>query len=160
MQEILISRTEKSLVNKAQLIAALNSLKVGNHYRVIIKDARTRSLPQNAYYWGVIVPIIRRALYEEGYDEIATDMDAHDFLKAMFLSKRVVSKKSGHTVDMPGRSSKLTIPEFNDYIERICRWAAIDLSVVIPAPNEPLLQLAEYAEQMEYSIEEPEYEAE
>lgn len=158
MHEVLISRTAKGLVNKDQLMSVFNSLKIGKHYRVIIKDARTRSLPQNAYYWGVIVPIIRRALYEEGYDEIVTEMDAHEFLKAMFLSKRVVSKKTGHTVDVPGKSSKLTIPEFNEYIERICRWAAMDLSVVIPAPNEPLAQLAEYAEQIEYSIEEAEYE--
>ena len=148
MQEVLISRTDRGLTNQDQLIAVFNSLKIG-HYRVIVKDARTRSLPQNAYYWGVIIPLVRQGLLDAGYDEVRTSIDAHEVLKHLHLRKRFVSKQTGDVIDIAGSSSKLTIHEFNNYIENICRWSAEFLGVVIPSPNQQMAQLGEYIDFLE-----------
>ena len=49
--------------------AAFRYLKDGKHL-VTIKDVRKRSLPQNAYYWGVVVPMVLRGLRDAGFDEV------------------------------------------------------------------------------------------
>ena len=135
-------------------MAVLNSLKVGNHYRVIIKDAKSRSLPQNAYYWAVIVPMVRKALYDLGYDEVKDNMDAHEVLKHLHLRKRIVSKQTGDVIDIARSSAELTIPEFNEYIENICRWAAQNIELVIPSPYQQLKDFEGYSEALKYSIDE------
>jgi hypothetical protein len=142
------------LINKDHLLSVLNSLKVGQHYRVIIKDARSRSLPQNAYYWAVVVPMVRKALYDLGYDEVKDNMDAHEVLKHLHLRKRIVSKQTGDVIDIAGSSASLTISEFNEYIENICRWASQNLDLVIPSPNQQMKDFEGYSESLEYSIDE------
>lgn len=152
MQEVLISRTEKGLTNQDQLMAVFNSLKIG-HHRVIIKDARTRSLPQNAYYWGVIVPLVRQGLYDAGYDEVKTNMDAHEVIKHLHLRKRVVSKQTGDVIDIAGSTAGLSVIEFNTLIEDVCRWSAEFLGVVIPSPNQQMKDFEDYVNLMEDEAE-------
>jgi hypothetical protein len=151
MRELIIQRSPDRIVNKEELLAVFNSLKVGFH-RLIIKDARTRSHPQNRYYWGVVIPMVKDGLREAGYDEVRDMMDAHEVVKHLHLRKRIVSKQTGDVIDIAGSSAKLTIPEFNEYIERICRWSAEFLYVVIPAPNQQMIKLAEYIDELEYEM--------
>lgn len=151
MRELIIQRSDERIVNKEELLAVFNSLKVGFH-RLTIKDARTRSHPQNRYYWGVVVPMAMEGLKDAGYDEIQNMMDAHEILKHLHLRKRIVSKQTGDVIDIAGSSAKLTIPEFDEYLERICKWAAEYLNVVIPAPNEQISKLSAYAEELGYEM--------
>lgn len=151
MRELIIQRSAERIVNKEELLAVFNSLKVGYH-RLIIKDARTRSHPQNRYYWGVVVPMAMQGLRDAGYDDVQDLMDTHEVLKHIHLRKRIVSKQTGDVIDIAGSSAKLTIPEFEEYIERICKWSAEYLNVVIPAPNEQIAKLSAYAEELEYEM--------
>ena len=83
-----------------------------------------RSTPQNRYYWGVVVQILS--------DHIGfTPEETHEVLKHKFLQPK---EKLGYMI-YPN-TSQLTTQEFNTYIERIQRWAAIDLYCVIHDPNE------------------------
>lgn len=86
------------------------------------KRVKNRSNAQNAYYWAVPVKILAEHLGYE-YEE------AHEALKWQFLRK-------GDEVPTVRSTTKLTTEEFNDYIDRIIRWAAIEFRVVIPDPNE------------------------
>ena len=79
---------------------------------------------------------------------------AHEVLKHIHLRKRIVSTQTGDVIDIAGSSASLTIPEFDRYLEDICRWAAMDLDLVIPSPNQQMMELLEYNESLEYSIEE------
>lgn len=120
---------------------------------MIIKDARTRSLPQNAYYWGVIVPLVRQGLYDAGYDEVKTNMDAHEVIKHLHLRKRVVSKQTGDVIDIAGSTAGLSVIEFNTLIEDVCRWSAEFLGVVIPSPNQQMKDFEDYVNLMEDEAE-------
>lgn len=151
MHELVIQRTAERIVEKEHLMAVLNSLKVGFH-RIVIRDARTRTHPQNRYYWGVVVPMVKEGLRDAGYDEVQTNMDAHEVMKHIHLKKRIVSNKTGDVIDIAGSSAKLPIPEFNEYIERICRWSAEYLGVAIPAPNEVMSDLDTYMEEIEFEM--------
>jgi hypothetical protein len=118
-------------------------------YRITIKDARKRSLHQNAYYWGVVVPIVRQGLWDAGYDSVATNNDAHEVLKFFHLKKQFVSKKTGEVVEFGGSTTELDIPGFNSYIENICRWAAEYLGVSIPSPNEQFAEFERWEQELE-----------
>ena len=87
--------------------------------------ARTRTLRENSYYWGVVLKLISD---EAGH---SAD-DIHDYCKAKFLSKIVMKEK------VSGSTKKLSTIKFEEYLENIRRWASIELSCVIPLPNEVL----------------------
>lgn len=88
----------------------------------------TRSLNQNAYYWGVIIDMISKYL---GYfpDEM------HEILKRKFLPSRSIQLKDEEII-IPESTSRLDSVQFEDYLEAIRTWAATDLNMSIPLPNE------------------------
>ena len=130
-----------------------NQLKDGKHL-VIVKDMRKRSIPQNSYYWSVVVPNVRKGLYDAGYDEVKTNNDAHEVIKHIHLRKRIVSKYTGDVIDIAGSSAELSTPSFNDFIESICQWSAEFLGVVIPSPNEYVSKEFEnWIEAIEHEVE-------
>ena len=103
-------------------------------YFVTIKKKNNRSLPQNAYYHGCIVPEIKRGMYEIGYDEISTNQ-VHELLKAKFLQKEIINKHDGEVILVPGSTATLTTIEFNEFIEKCQKFAAEYLGIVIADPN-------------------------
>lgn len=89
----------------------------------IKKVKQGRSLNQNSYYWGVVVPILASDL---GYEV----EEMHEALKWKFLR---VNDKELPTVRS---TAKLSKGEFVEYIDRIIRWAATEYQIIIPLPNE------------------------
>lgn len=98
-----------------------------------IKHARKRSNPQNRYYWGAMIPIVRQGLKEVGIE--MSSEQTHDLLKFRFLKKEFVTS-DGEIIESIGSSKELSKLEFNEYIERIQMWSAEYLNVNIPDPNE------------------------
>lgn len=99
---------------------------------IIIKKRGKRSLPQNAYYWGVVVKEIQLRFRELGTD---ADMDdIHEALKTKFNYERLVTA-DGEVIDIPKTTTELNKDEFGSYIDRIIEWAATSLEISIPAPN-------------------------
>lgn len=92
---------------------------------IVIKPYKPRrSNPQNKYYHGVIIPILADHF---GY----THDEMHDAIKWEFLKKKEEDKPA--TV---GSTAKLETDQFNQLIEKIKRWAAIEHQVFIPDPTE------------------------
>lgn len=137
MIELIIYIRDKKVVNIKELKEAFNQLKDGKHL-ITIKDLRKRSLNQNNYYWGVIVPTVRKGLYDAGYDDVQTNDDAHEVLKYVLNKKEIINKQTGEMINVAGSTAKLSIPEFNDFIERICKWAAEYLGITIPSPYQTI----------------------
>jgi len=95
---------------------------------VIRKHRSQRTTDQNNYYWGVVVKILGDHF---GYDP----EDMHTELKRLF--NPVKSKIDGQVIG--GTTTKMNTVEFfhdeDSYVERICRWAAIEHQVYIPPPQ-------------------------
>ena len=90
------------------------------HFRWV---STIRSNPQNKYYWAVCVETLA--------DEIGLTLEeTHEILKHKFL---VPFEKKGYQI-YPS-TTQLTTIEFNNYIEKIQRWAAQELNTVIPDPQ-------------------------
>lgn len=105
-------------------------------YRYIIEKTNKRSTPQNRYYFGIVVPMIRAGFIDLGHE--LTKDETHEFLKARFNSKQVVNEDTGEAIEIPQSTTRLSKTDFMEYIEKIQRFAATYLNMVIPDPNEQL----------------------
>lgn len=94
------------------------------------KQRSKRSLDQNAWHWGVALPIIAQEL---GYDR-----HEHDVLHYALVAKCFgVHHDAKLQQDIPNvRSSKLSTAEFSQLMEWEVRWAATEYGIVVPLPNE------------------------
>jgi len=97
---------------------------------IIRKIKKKRTNDQNAYYWGVVIPILSEYFGHDNREDMHTD------LKEEFNpveSKLKPGKKIG------GTTTKMSTVEFmasdTSYVERICRWAAMEHGVYIPPPK-------------------------
>ena len=102
----------------------------------IQRKRKKRSLPQNSYYWGVIVKIIRNELYELG--SIYTHKQVHGILKEMFLKVDEPIGDDGLFISRVKSSKELSTSEFMDYTAQVIRWAAEFLNCVIPDPGQQI----------------------
>jgi len=122
--------------NKALFDAEVQNLSEGKEYTLILKSKKKqRSIPQNRYYFGVVVPIVFHALRDAGFNEIKTKEDAHDILKLKFL-KTTINSESGEFIERIKSTTELSTSEFMDFIAELQIWASEFLGVNIPSPNE------------------------
>jgi hypothetical protein len=99
----------------------------GKRVDVTVKAHRShRSLDQNAYWWAVPVAILAEHC---GYEP--------EQMHYVLLGEwRGYEPALTNPVPRCASSSKLTTGEFSDLIEWVQRWAATELDVQIPSPNE------------------------
>lgn len=99
----------------------------------------TRSLKQNAYYHGVVIPILSAHF---GY----TPKEMKQALALEFYSEQMKTVH-GEEKEVPGQSSGLNTKEMTEVIDRIRHWASEEHGCYIPEPNdvpdEILIQMAE-----------------
>lgn len=105
---------------------------------ISVKRATQRTCPQNAYYWGVIVELITKAINELGND-FAREI-VHELLKKQFLKKerQIINKETGEVkvISYICSTTKLNTTEFATYIDNCIAFAAEKFSIYIPLPNE------------------------
>lgn len=90
---------------------------------VLRKEKSKRSNNQNSYYWGVVCKILGDYF---GYSED----EMHEALKMKFL------RTGACDLETVKSTTKLNTAEFEEFLEKVRRWAAIDYGVNIPLPNE------------------------
>lgn len=137
MREIIIHIAEKGIVNYTVWQDFLHELKDNDgSYLVKVEPRKKRSLSQNSYYWGVVIPIVKDGLRDAGYDDVKTGEDVHLILKTLFLKKHIPNHKTGEFIEVPGNTSGLTTKEFNEFIESVGKWGAEYLGIALPAPGQ------------------------
>jgi hypothetical protein len=94
------------------------------------KHRNQRSLAQNAWWWGVAIPLIAEGL---GYDQHEHE-DVHYALVAKCFGTHHDEKLQQ---ELPNkRSSDLTTDEFSTLMEWGVRFAATEFGIVVPLPDE------------------------
>jgi hypothetical protein len=90
-----------------------------------VRSSGTRK--QYGYYWGVVVPMVGMEIMGEDNKE-----SVHEALKFEFAYR--INEKTG--MRLPHSTKEFDLLEFfNDYIDRIRRWAAEEYGVNIPDPS-------------------------
>lgn len=137
MPEFFFHISSGEITNKRTVRKAFESLDDGS-YRAKIESAKKRTLSQNAYYFAVVVPMVKEGLQESGFDQVRTNDDAHLVLKALFLKRHFVNPNTGEAIEWIESTAKLKTVDFNSYLESIWKWGAEYLGIQIPQPNEQL----------------------
>ena len=124
------------VIRKQELIEALKNFE-GKQVEVTIQRKRKRrSLMQNSYYWGVVVPVVQVGLMGIGYR--VDKEQVHDYLKSQFAKSEVANEETGEIMVIQGSTSRMTTSKMMDYFSEITQWAAEYLGVQIPEPNEQI----------------------
>lgn len=117
----------------AQAIAGLEGKRITISVAVAKKR---RSLNQNAFYWGSVIPPVIELFAENG-----TDIDAdqcHEYLKKNVMGvTEVIKAPDGCIHVVAGKSRALATVEWENNMEKIRAWAA-QYGKAIPFPNEHL----------------------
>ena len=87
---------------------------------------KRRTQEQNAYYWGVVIRMIAE---ECGYRTAEEQQGVHNALREMFLPRK-------GKLQIASSTATLDTVQFTDYIEQVRQWAAEELGIYIPDPNE------------------------
>lgn len=110
----------------------------GKKITLVIKEqGNKRSNQQNAFYWGVIIPILQDGFYNTTGDYY-TISDIHDAMKAQFCFKEIVNIETAEILKMPLSTTDLTTMEWEIFIDKIRNWSANFLGINLPFPNEQM----------------------
>ena len=108
----------------------LKGMKEDQRVKVMVKPFRAgdniRSIQANAYYWGVVIEILRNDPIVGGY----TKEEMHDALGVMFR------QRYDGFIPTVERTSTMSSSDFWEYIETVRRWASTYANCYIPDPNE------------------------
>lgn len=119
---------------RKQMAADISRLREGRYVELEVRPLPRRSLPQNAFYWGVVISEIMHALQDLGH-EVNAEL-THEFLKGKFNAKPLCNK-DGELIGEVGESTTLmNVVQFGEYISKIQQWAATYLSLDIPNPGQ------------------------
>lgn len=111
----------------------LSKLEGKQVHLMISKELGIRSNQQNKYLWAVPYAMIAEETGEEDVELV------HKQLTTMFWYERIkIVDENGNeeTVRIPKSTSGMTTVEFEEYVEKVRRWAASFLGINIPTPNE------------------------
>lgn len=102
-------------------------------YQMELKRCKDqRSLNQNAYYWGVVLPRVAAGV-QDAWGETLTSEDAHELCRRAFLTRTLVNRTTGEVMSkVPRSTASLDTAEFAEYLEQIIRFAADHLNTEIP----------------------------
>ena len=98
-------------------------LRQRRHVMTIKEYKENRSKQQNAYMWGVVLDIISK---ETGYDP----EEAHQLMGKLFLCYFKNKEKFVKS------TTSLDTKEMEQYLEKVRRFASIELHCFIPLPRE------------------------
>lgn len=124
---------------RKEVVAAFD----GREIEVIFKRKRKRrSTAQNSYYWGCVIPAIVHAMIDLGNDALQIGNTEHGELVHEFLKNKLLDNGEeimgieGLIFKLPPSTKKCTTVEFDEYMDKVRRWAAENLNISIPEPNE------------------------
>jgi NinB protein len=102
----------------------------------ITERKKKRSLSQNAYIHAILIPLFREALNNVGFDEIRTDEQCKDLMKALFLQTEYTNKETGEVIKSFKNTSELSTFEMTEFTENAIKYALDNMNFRIPLPNE------------------------
>lgn len=123
--------------NRNLLMEAIASFEGKDVIVKIEKAKKKRSNPQNAYMWGVVIPLMREALKESGHT--MTNEMVHELLKLRFLKESIlVNEETGECVERIKSTQELSTTQMMEYFIDIQKFAMEYFGVNIPDPNEDI----------------------
>lgn len=94
-----------------------------------------RTLDQNDYYWGVVMPICLSGMIDAGWEGIKDTKVLHELFKTWFTQRTVINRFSGTQETIPESTKNMTTKEFSAFVDMVKDYAQEYLGVTIPEPE-------------------------
>ena len=122
----------------------LDAIRSFNGSEVIVsfdKPKKKRSNNQNAFYWGVIIPLMQQGAKDTWGESWSIDK-AHKHLSKLFVFHESVNQKTGEITQTPKSTTELTTTDWEVYVTEIRIYLLENFDIDAPEPNQELtLQL-------------------
>ena len=118
----------------------LDAIKSFNGFDVVLtiaKAKKKRSNNQNAYYWGLLIPLTQNAIKTE-WGEIWSKEKTHDFYKLHFNYVEKVNENTSEVIKIPKSTTDNTTTQQEEYHAQIREFLKEWFNVTAPLPNEDL----------------------
>jgi hypothetical protein len=132
--KVLNGKLEK---NRDLISEVIQSLEGKDIIITIEKKRKKRSNPQNAYYWGIVLPMMQTGFYNNLGEHVGIQ-EAHEFLKGRFLFREVVNQELGEVIKLSKSTTELSTIEWETYMDQIRAFSTEFLGIQIPLPNDTL----------------------
>jgi hypothetical protein len=123
----------------------LNALETFEGQEVILtiqKARKSRTNPQNRFYWGVVLQLVQSGLKDATGEFRSVENIHYNILLKMFAPENeIVNIETGECITEKITSSEMTTTQFAEYIMEIQKWSAEFLGINIPNPNEEITLL-------------------
>lgn len=123
---------------KRNLNTVLDIVKQFNGMEVLLtfeKPKKKRTTPQNAYYWGLLIPLTQSAI-KESWGEVWSKDKTHEFYKLHFNYLEKVNEQTGEVVKIPKSTTENTTTQQEDYHAQIRQFLKEWFNTDAPLPNE------------------------
>lgn len=108
----------------------------GKEVVLVIKLRRKfRSLKQNSYYFGVIIPLAVKAISDE-WGEVWSKSKTHEFFKNRFLFNERVNEQTSEIIQIPKSTTDNSTIEQEEYHLKCVEFLREWFNVEVPLPNE------------------------
>lgn len=98
------------------------------------KPKKSRTLPQNRFYWNNVIPS-QIECFKERWGETFTKDDIHTWNKNNVWCREVVDEETGEIFKMPESSTKMGSKEWEEKLDRCRMFFRDKLDWEIPFPN-------------------------
>ena len=151
-QSTIITMENGQIKNKKSVREFFLNLKDGR-YILEADNSKKRTIPQNSYLHGILIPEFRKALNSIGYDEVKTDAQSKLIMKSMFLTRETVNHQTGEMIKYVQDTADLTTTELNVLIDEVIKFSAENMHYEIMYPNQQSsFLLAEWDENVSATI--------
>lgn len=101
----------------------------------LAESKKPRSVKQNAFYWGSIVPAVH-VIFESAGNNMHED-EVHEYLKEHVGKLVKFIRLNGENYKVVMSSTKLNTMQWEEYMDKIRVWAS-ENELQLPYPNESL----------------------
>jgi hypothetical protein len=128
--------------NRNLILNALESFEGQEVILTIQKARKSRTNPQNSFYWGVVLQLVQSGLKDATGEFRSVENIHYNILLKMFAPENeIVNIETGECITEKITSSEMTTTQFAEYIMEIQKWSAEFLGISIPNPNEEITLL-------------------
>lgn len=125
-------------INKDLIRNAIKQFE-GKDIKIVFKRKyKKRSNNENAFYWGVWIPILQRAILDT-WGEIRDANDVHEIIKLNCNYEEKINEETGSFIRVPKSSTELNTYEWEfEFKQKIRQFALEFFNVTLPEPNDQL----------------------
>jgi hypothetical protein len=127
--------------NRNTVLEAIKSFNGSDVVLTIDKVKKKRSNNQNAFYWGVLIPLMQKGAKDTWGESWSIDK-AHKHLSKIFVFHESVNQKTSEITQTPKSTTELTTTDWEVYVTEIRIYLLENFDIDAPEPNQELtLQL-------------------